>query len=119
MNREFFNQQFAALCAAYTIASKLSGESQDVYWQMLQDIPDERFAVGVRECLATCKFFPTIAELGNASMPPVTDMKAPLPALDHERPKINWQKQIEREKAKEAPKQLDQRVRKLLDNPPF
>jgi len=96
MTREFFNRQFAALVNAYAIAQKLSEESQDVYWEMLKDIPEEKFAHGVQECLASSKFFPTIAELGDASMPPVTDYKAPLPPIDHERPKINWRAQLSR-----------------------
>ena len=114
MTREFFNQQFAVLANAYTIAQKLSGEAQDVYWEMLKDIPDEQFSVGVRECLAACKFFPTIAELGGASMPPVTDYTVPLPPIDHERPKLNWKQQLDRQKHKEAP-QLDRRVRQLIE----
>jgi hypothetical protein len=109
MKRDFFNQQFAALVNAYTIASKLSGEAQDVYWEMLKDIPEAKFADGVRECLAGCKFFPTVAELGEASMPAIPDRRAPLPAIDKERPKINWRAQLDRQKHKELP-QVDRRV---------
>jgi hypothetical protein len=98
MTREFFNRQFAALCSAYAMSKNLSDESQDVYWEMLQDIPEDKFGIGVKECLASCKFFPTIAELGDASMPPVTDFKAPLPPIDKERPKIGWREQLRREK---------------------
>jgi hypothetical protein len=72
MNREFFNKQFAALVNAYTISQKLSDEAQDVYWEMLKDIPEEKFHVGVRKCLAELKFFPTIHELGTASLPLTT-----------------------------------------------
>lgn len=97
MKRDLFNEQFAALCNAYTIAKKISSESQDVYWEMLKDIPGEKFTQGVRECLASCKFFPTIAELGEASMPAITDYRTPLPPIDKERPKMNWQVQLERE----------------------
>jgi hypothetical protein len=114
MKREFFNQQFAAMVNAYTIAQKLSGEAQDVYWEMLKDVPDDKFAIGVRGCLASCKFFPTIAELGEASIPPITDKQAPLPPIDKERPKINWQTQLNRAKAKTQPK-IDPRVRQLID----
>jgi len=98
MNREFFNQQFAALANAYTIGQKLSDETQDVYWEMLKDIPEAKFALGVRDCLARCKFFPTIAELGDASMPPVRDYKAPLPPVDKPFATLNWRQQIERAK---------------------
>ena len=94
MNREFFNQQFAVLVNAYSI--KLPDLTQDVYWEMLQPIEAEAFAQGVKACLSECKFFPTIAELGDASMPPVIDKRAPLPAVDHERPKIRWHEQLKR-----------------------
>lgn len=69
MKREFFNQQFAALVNAYAISNKLADESQDVYWTMLRGIPDDKFAAGVRRCLADLKWFPTIHELGEASLP--------------------------------------------------
>jgi hypothetical protein len=115
LTREFFNRQFAALVNAYTIAQKLSGEAQDVYWEMLKDIPDAKFAAGVKSCLAACKFFPTIAELGAASMPAVTDYRAPLPAIDKERPKINWQEQIERRKQIEEQERIEaSRPRKVI-----
>lgn len=112
MTRDFFNKQFAAMVNAYAVARKLSDESQDVYWEMLKDIPDEKFAHGVQECLASSKFFPTIAELGDASMPPVTDYKAPLPPIDHERPKINWREQLNR--AAEDQKRINGQQRKQL-----
>lgn len=112
MNRQFFNQQFAALVSAYTVARQMSDESQDVYWEMLKDIPEEKFAKGVKQCLATCKFFPTIAELGAAALPPVRDYKAPLPPVDHPFKMLNWREQIGRaeEKQLESPQQ-----RKLTD----
>jgi hypothetical protein len=72
MKRETFNKQFAVIVNAYTIAQKLSDEAQDVYWEMLKDIPEDKFLMGVRLCLATCKFFPTIHELGQASLPTKT-----------------------------------------------
>jgi len=69
MTREFFNRQFAAMMAVYTYAQKMPDEAQDVYWEMLRDVPEQAFQSGVRKCLAECKFFPTIAELGGASLP--------------------------------------------------
>ena len=101
MTREFFNKQFAALVCAYISAQKLPDETQDTYWAMLQDIPDEKFSVGVKKCLTQCKFFPTIAELGEASMPDVIDYKAPLPPLDHPRATLNWFGQLKRQKEKD------------------
>ena len=101
MKREFFNKQFAALVSAYSVAQKMPDETQDVYWQMLGEIYEERFASGVQDCLATCKFFPTIAELGEASMPAVIDYKAPLPPIDHPRKMLNWRGQLNREREKQ------------------
>lgn len=105
MKREFFNQQFAALVNAYTISRQLADESQDVYWEMLKDIPDAKFAEGVKECLATSKFFPTIAELGDASLPPVIDRSAGLPPVDRPWPLLNWREQlreVEKEREQKA-----------------
>jgi hypothetical protein len=102
MTRLFFNQQFAALVAAYTIGGKIADETQDVYWEMLKDISDEKFAKGVQECLARLKFFPTIAELGEASLPPIRDYKAPLPPVDQPFKMLTWREQIERGKQVQA-----------------
>ena len=105
MKRETFNRNFAAMVSAYTIASKLSDESQDVYWDMLKEIPDDSFNQGVRVCLAECKFFPTISEIGDACLP--------VNGLGY-----NWKQQIERRKAKQVPL-IDSKIKKLLDNLPF
>jgi hypothetical protein len=112
MKREFFNLQYAVLVNAYAVSSKFSDEAQDVYWEMLKDIPEQCFAAGVKECLADCKFFPTIAELGNASLPPVRDFRAPLPPIDQPFRRIGWQKQLER--AAEKGKPLSERNIRLL-----
>src|SRR6266545_989766 len=102
MTRKFFNEQFAALVSAYIPAQKLPEETQDTYWEMLKDIPEKKFSEGVKQCLAACKFFPTIAELGEASMPDVTDYRAPLPPMDHPRAILNWRGQLERVKQAQA-----------------
>ena len=96
MKRQFFNQQFAALVSAYTIGQKISDETQDVYWEMLREISEDKFGTGVMRCLASCKYFPTIAELGHASLPPIRDNRAQIPAVDHPWPTINWHEQIRR-----------------------
>lgn len=73
MERKVFNEQWLALANAFLYAEKkVSLETQDVYWEMLKGIPEDKFKVGVRHCLATCKFFPTIAELGEGSMPTIS-----------------------------------------------
>lgn len=85
MTRQFFNQQFAALVAAYTYAQKAPEVGQDVYWEMLHGIAEREFVHAVKSCLLTCKFFPTIAELAEAakSVPP-----ARLKLLDEPRPSL-------------------------------
>lgn len=116
MKREFFNKQYAALCAAYAISSKLSDESQDVYWEMLQDISEADFAKGVRGCLGSCKFFPTVAELGEASLPAVTESGPWVQTrngMDRLPVKVGWQKQIER---KQGSLQLTKPVKALLES---
>jgi hypothetical protein len=70
MKRETFNLGFAALLNGYTYAAeRVTPESQDVYWEMLHGIPDDAFNRGVRKCLASSKYFPSISELGEASLP--------------------------------------------------
>jgi len=113
MKRELFNRQYAALCAAYAVSSKLSDESQDVYWEMLQGIPDDAFVMGVKGCLASCKFFPTIAELGEASLPAKT-ISGPWVqtknGMDRLPVKVGWMKQLEESDVKALP----DKVRKLI-----
>lgn len=104
MKREFFNKQFAALVSAYTISNKLQAESQDVYWEMLKGIHEEAFAAGVRKCLAGCKFFPTIAELGEASLPAKEELSDYMVqtknGMDRVRLRVGWEQQVERAEAK-------------------
>ena len=97
MNRETFNVQFVALVNAYTYAAeRVTPESQDVYWQMLKAIPDEKFIAGVRKCLAECKFFPSITELGEASLPMFIE-RAPYNPYAYQEPRqVGWQEQLAR-----------------------
>ncbi len=112
MKREFFNKQFAALCAAYAMSHKLSDESQDVYWEMLQGIPDQVFGRAVKECLSSCKFFPTIAELGEASFPTKTEL-GPYNPYRESLKRVDWREQVERiaERAR-----IDDSKKKLLSS---
>jgi len=64
MTREIFNVYWAALLNAFP-SDRITDHSQDVYWQMLQEIPDNLWEHGARRCLAECKFFPSISELGD------------------------------------------------------
>jgi len=70
MTRKFFNLQFAALWSAFSSAQKLPPEKQDLYWSRLQKIPEDKFYASVCLSLDSCRFFPTINELGDAALPP-------------------------------------------------
>ena len=101
MTREAFNFGWASLLNAYASqAEKLTGESQDIYWSILKDIPDDLWLKGVRECLAKCKFFPSIHELGAACCSEreiVTDPFAHLtPWIKPPTKTITWQENLER-----------------------
>jgi hypothetical protein len=96
MKREFFNTQFAALMNAYTIAHKLGGEAQDVYWEMLKDIPEREFAYAVRYCLGSCRYFPTIAELGEAAFPTREELGPYNPYRYTEPRQVGWYEQVQR-----------------------
>lgn len=95
MIRKTFNEQFAALVNAFpNTAVKLSEETQDVYWAMLQEIPDEKFIKAVKRCLGTCRFFPTIAELGEASLPTKTRLAPYNPYVYQPPIEVDWQEQL-------------------------
>ncbi|MFQ5949672.1 MAG: hypothetical protein ACE5J1_03175 [Nitrospiria bacterium] len=68
MKKETFNINFAALLAGFP-NNKITQQTQDVYWLMLKDIPADWFDRGIKECLMKCTFFPSITELGRASVP--------------------------------------------------
>jgi hypothetical protein len=78
---EFVARQIAILAAAYPSAN-VTRETVQVYVADLADIPDDVLDVACAECRATCKWFPTIAELRQASariqsgadsLPPATE----------------------------------------------
>ena len=124
MTKAFFTEQFAALVAAFLPSQRLSDVSQAVYWEMLQGIPEDKFANGVRKCLATCKFFPTIAELGDAALPKIKKL-GPYNPYAESIVTLDWRDQVKelagnqtaigkREKLK-----LPAQVEALIKNPPF
>lgn len=66
MTREEFNQGFAALANAFPNSDRSIEATQEIYWQMLQEIPAEIWAEGIKDCLREKTFFPTIHEIGVA-----------------------------------------------------
>ncbi|MCP4986584.1 MAG: hypothetical protein GY928_11180 [Colwellia sp.] len=48
---------------------KLMPEAIDVYQEMLNDFDDHTVYFAVKECLLSCRFFPTIAEIREKATP--------------------------------------------------
>jgi hypothetical protein len=68
MSRADFNIEFAALLNAFPHSKEHRDEkTQEIYYQMLGEIPIDRFKLGVLWCIDHSGFFPTIAQLGSAS----------------------------------------------------
>jgi hypothetical protein len=110
MKKDVFNEQFAALVKAFVYSEqRATAETQDVYWTMLQDIPDDKFCAGVRRCLAECRFFPTISELGNASLPKTT--KTIRERARFATVQLEWYQQVQENR---EPNTLPDNVRKLI-----
>lgn len=117
MTKETFNVNFAALLQAYAYAQeRVTPESQDVYWEMLKGIPDEQFKAGVKVCLGSCKFFPTIAELGEASLPAIEEPQPYNPFTYRPPRKIGWQEQVGRLQGR---KEIAQNERRFLERFPL
>jgi len=67
MTRQAFNFGYVKLMSAFpNQAEKITEATQEVYWEALREIPDDLWGAGFRKCLAGCRFFPTINELGAA-----------------------------------------------------
>jgi len=113
MDRKGFNLSWAALIAAFP-NSKTTPQSQDVYWMMLQDMPKDWFEKGIRKCLSECTFFPTINDLGRASVPAQVGggrMSAHLYVEEYE---IPWQRTLE-QKVSGDRIQIEPKQRKQLN----
>ncbi len=118
MRRELFNQMWAALISSFP-NDRVTPETQKVYFEMLKGVPDEAFESGVRKCLATCKFFPAIAELGEASLPAKTVLSErrvmTRNGLDRVPVTVTWQEQVaEIESQAALPAGISELARKLL-----
>jgi len=102
MDREFFNYNWAALISAFP-NSKVTPESQDIYWMMLKELPEEMFNKGVKKCLTDCIFFPSIHELGETSVPPVIETYPYNAHVYREPRKLAWTEALKRRTAKGLP----------------
>src|SRR5262245_27803759 len=68
MTHQAFNLAWATLLNAFPNSSNSHApETQRIYWEMLNKIPEESFMNGVTICLEECEFFPTIATLREAA----------------------------------------------------
>lgn len=71
MKRKTFNQGMATLLNAKPYAQdRITPETEEVYWHVLQHIPDAKFNEGVTKCLVECHFFPGIPDLVARIYPP-------------------------------------------------
>lgn len=126
MTREFFNKQFTAMVVSYPNAQKLADEAQDVYWEMLQHMPQDAFHKAVKKCLGECKFFPTIAELGEAAFPAYTRLSdrwvQTKNGMDRLPIKVTWQTQLnelnwaQEQKEIEANPELHKLIKQIADD---
>ena len=102
MDRQFFNLQWVALISAFP-NSKVTPESQDIYWMMLKDIPEEMFEKGIKKCLTDCTFFPSIHQLGEGSIP-TTIETYPYNAYVYREPRVlTWTESLKRSTTKGLP----------------
>lgn len=109
MDRAVFNLSWAALINAFP-NGKVTPESQDLYWMMLKDIPEEMFEKGVKKCLTDCTFFPSIHELGETSVPPAIEFYPYNAHVYREPRKLTWTESLKRSTTKGLPD-----VRKVLE----
>lgn len=71
MSRAAFNKQFGVLLSAFAYAvEKINPDTEEVYWQVLKDLPEDRFGEGVLKAIGESKWFPTVAELLEKIFPP-------------------------------------------------
>lgn len=103
MNRKFFNEQFAALMTAYAGTMKMPDAKIEVYWEMLKDLPQAEFGEAVKEWLSESKWFPTIAELGDLTLPPITELTPYNSHTPQKEIRIGWRAQVERAKLAALP----------------
>lgn len=102
MKRELFNLSWAALLSVL-LSERITADSQKVYFEILQEIPDDLWQQGVRKILQGNRFFPTINELGAACCGEQKEQTVwredPWRGRQHyaERlPEISWQRNLER-----------------------
>ena len=65
MTEENFKNQFAVLLNSFP-SDRVTPETQSIYWSMLKEIPDGYWIEGIKKCLASCTFFPTVHDIGVA-----------------------------------------------------
>src|ERR1041385_6670043 len=67
MNREVFNKWFAILVNSFP-SERVTPDTQDIYFEMLGPIPEKFFIEGIKRILSEKTFFPSISEIGDASI---------------------------------------------------
>jgi len=73
MTKAEFNDGFNILFAAYIYSQeKVNPTTQEAYWLVLGAAPNDKFKQAVMQCMASCKFFPSIHEIVTKIFPPFT-----------------------------------------------
>jgi len=97
MEREAFNLGFAALVSAFpSQGDKMTPENMLVYWGQLKVLPAELWNQGVSKCLDNCTFFPSIHELGEASVGEVFEKRPYNAHIYREPKKLEWRAALNR-----------------------
>lgn len=65
MNRKIFNAHWAALLVLPN-SERVTDTTQEIFWDLLKDIPDDIWEAGVRKYMLSATFFPTPHDLGVA-----------------------------------------------------
>ena len=79
---------------------KTSDEFYAIYQEMLSDLPDEAVVEGVKGCLCSCRFFPTIAEIRTNAQPYLENLR------ERQRLEYNERRQIAAEEEKKNQKEV-------------
>jgi hypothetical protein len=97
MTEKLFKLGWATLFNAFPNSSQtVTKQTQEIYWKILREIPDDLWEKGFQRCLRTCKFFPTIVEIGEACLDGHLIEWSYNPHCYNEPKKLEWNKALDR-----------------------
>ena len=107
MTEDVFKLGLASLVNAFPNSSeRITRESRDIYWELLRDIPNDLFERGIKKCMAECRFFPTVNDIGERALSDYTTISHRNNHVYIEPTKITWQEGLERSKRQETQRQI-------------